>query len=411
MSITYVLLSPTFGMHQYTADLANRAAQGAGVGPLAGRTVRLVTTTTLPRDRYSPAVEIRTPITMRGTGFGREGLDVAAYRRTCAMLDERWATSSIVHFTGVHLWNVPLIHAMRRREVPVIQTLHDLDPHHGVRFGALIRLWNRLIVGTGCHILVHARRYREQLLAAGAPAERVTCTPLLHGFLSADRGWPPAEAAAVAESHSRDLGHNLNLGPGLNVLFFGRVEAYKGADTLLAAWEALHAGAHEDLCGSWGDAKLVIAGAVAPGVTLGPLPAGVELRDRRILDAEADALFRSASLLVLPYRDATQSALIAAAYAYGLPVIVTESGALPEYVVRHCGSLSEPPSSTAASAVEPTGWVVPPGDPSALAAALGAALADPSRLARMGAAGRAWFAARRAEEEATLAGLYHRLSC
>ncbi len=24
MNITYVLLSPTFGMHQYTADLANR---------------------------------------------------------------------------------------------------------------------------------------------------------------------------------------------------------------------------------------------------------------------------------------------------------------------------------------------------------------------------------------------------
>ena len=27
MQLTYILLSPTFGMHQYTADLANRAAQ------------------------------------------------------------------------------------------------------------------------------------------------------------------------------------------------------------------------------------------------------------------------------------------------------------------------------------------------------------------------------------------------
>ena len=31
MRLTYVLLSPTFGMHQYTADLANRAAQGSGI--------------------------------------------------------------------------------------------------------------------------------------------------------------------------------------------------------------------------------------------------------------------------------------------------------------------------------------------------------------------------------------------
>jgi hypothetical protein len=28
MNLTYVLLSPTFGMHQYTADLANRAGVG-----------------------------------------------------------------------------------------------------------------------------------------------------------------------------------------------------------------------------------------------------------------------------------------------------------------------------------------------------------------------------------------------
>ena len=99
MHLTYVLLSPTFGMHQYTADLANRAAQGSGIrdqepgvgareatGGLlaAGHRVQLVTTTTLPRDRYSPAVAIHTPVTTHGTGFSREGLDIAAYRRVLA---------------------------------------------------------------------------------------------------------------------------------------------------------------------------------------------------------------------------------------------------------------------------------------------------------------------------------------
>ena len=83
-------------------------------------------------------------------------------------------------------------------------------------------------------------------------------------------------------------------------------------------------------------------------MTLPPLPPGVELRDRRIADDEAEALFRSAAVLVLPYRDATQSALVAAAYAFGVPVIVTDVGALPEYVVR-CDRPGE------------TGWVVPAG--------------------------------------------------
>ena len=56
------------------------------------------------------------------------------------------------------------------------------------------------------------------------------------------------------------------------------------------------------------------------------MPEGVEVRDRTIGDEEALALFRGAALLVLPYRDATQSALIAAAARLGVPSLVTRDG-------------------------------------------------------------------------------------
>ncbi|GEM_PF-499441 len=401
MNITYVLLSPTFGMHQYTADLANRAAAGAfepaNVSTSQRSNVRLITTTTLPRDRYSPAVQVVTPVTTHGTGFSREGLDLAACRRVLAALTAeapadqpdptphehrtsaaRRSPSAICHFTGVHLWNLPLVYALRRRGVPVIHTLHDLDPHHGVRFAGLIRLWNRLIIASGCHILVHGRRYRERLIAAGVPPARITCAPLLHGFLSAAYPWPPALQEAG------DTGQ----GPGGNggwdawpftVLFFGRVEAYKGVDLLLEAWKMLPENGPEkhsmmmeaaQAPGARRELRLLIAGPIAAGVSLPPLPPGVELRARLILDEEADALFRTADLLVLPYRDASQSALIAAAYAYGLPVIVTRAGALPEYVAEG-----------------ETGWVAPPGDPSALAAALATAADAAARCAAQSNAG------------------------
>jgi glycosyltransferase involved in cell wall biosynthesis len=97
--------------------------------------------------------------------------------------------------------------------------------------------------------------------------------------------------------------------------------------------------------------------------------------------------------VVLPYRDATQSALVGHAYYFRKPVIVTRTGALPEYVVEG-----------------ETGWVVPPGDPKALAETLREALDDPARLARMGEAGRAWYDRERKAEEMTLQQMYARLA-
>jgi glycosyltransferase involved in cell wall biosynthesis len=390
MRLIYLLLSPTFGMHQYTADLANRLAAEPGME------VHLVTTAFLPRDRYSPAVRIHTPIATRGTGFSTEGLDLPALRRVLRAIDQiaegrgpegrpkhrqddhelrhpppdTLTPDTCIHLPAVHLWNLALVPALRRRGYRVIHTLHDLDPHVGVRFGPLIRLWNRLIVRWADRLLVHGQVYRQRLLAMGVAPERVVAVPLLHGFLSyAHSGLPAALAdqAVACEPWA---------------LFFGRLERYKGVGTLLEA---------AVLAGQTGAGlRLVVAGqGELAAFWPGPLPPGVEVRPRRIDDAEAIDLLRRCGLLVLPYLDATQSALIAAAYAFRKPVIVTQSGALPEYVQEGV-----------------TGWVVPPGDAPALAATLQAALADPAHLAVMGAAGRQWYEAQRVHEYQTLLDLY-----
>lgn len=401
MRLIYLLLSPTFGMHQYTADLANRLAAEPGAD------VHLVTTTTLPRDRYSPAVHIHTPVVTHSTGFAREGLNPAALRRTLHTIDQIAALppspppplfspvplplspplplpsspplspspppspSSLLHLTGVHLWNLALLPALRRRGYRVIHTLHDLDPHAGVRFPALIRLWNRLIVRGADRLLVHGETYRQRLLAQGVAPARVVALPLLHGFLSyAASGLPAAlnDRAVRCEPWA---------------LFFGRLERYKGVTTLLEAAQMAQQSGGPPL-------PVTLAGqGELRELWPGPLPAGVELRQRRIDDLEAIELFRRCGLLVLPYLDATQSALAAAAYSFGKPVIVSRSGALPEYVQEGV-----------------TGWVVPPGDAASLAQALQAGLADPARLAAMGQAGRQWVEAQRVREYQGLLELY-----
>jgi glycosyltransferase involved in cell wall biosynthesis len=352
-------------MHQYAADAANHMTR-------AGHDVHLVTTTRLPRDRYHPNITIHTSVRTTGTGLSIESLRLCdlknAQRVTCDL------QPNVVHFTGPHLWNVPFLRALRRAGIPTVHTLHDLDPHSGTVYGRLLYIWNRMVLRLADHVLVHGACYRQRLLSMGLPPERVTMTPLVHLFLGFDN-------VDVA----RDLARDVVYEPW--ALFFGRLARYKGVDRLLAAC------ARGD--GFKGDgSRLVLAG---PGslaaLWMEPLPSHVQVRSRLIGDEESLDLFRSCGLLVLPYVDATQSALIAAAYFFHKPVVVTRAGALPEYVQEGH-----------------TGWLVEPGDVAGLRACLAEALSDPARLARMGAAGRAQYDAWWHLERETLLSLYERVA-
>jgi alpha-maltose-1-phosphate synthase len=365
MRICYVLLSPTFGMHQYASDLANRMAQ-------AGHEVHLVTTTRVPSDRYLSTVKVHTPVTLTNTGFSREGLGWRSLRRVRATIEGLQA--DIVHFTGPHLWNVMLLRALAKKGVAVVHTLHDLDPHSGMRYSFMLQLWNQLILRWSQHILVHGEVYRERLLAQGLPSDRVTYTPLLCHIVGPER----------LKSLAAQLATTTQYQPW--ALFFGRLEGYKGVDHLLTA-----AAMMKDTSG--GQPKIILAGAGdLSKLWAGPLPPNVEVRNRFIPDEEAIDLFRRCGFLVLPYIDATQSALVAAAYYFRKPVVVTRTGALPEYVED-----------------DQTGRVVEPGHPASLARCLEEMLSDPIRLGQMGAAGRTWYDAYREIEMAALLEMYRQV--
>jgi len=364
MRICYLLLSPTFGMHQYTADYANRMLQ-------AGHEVVLVTTEHYPGHRYLPSVRVSTPVAVRDRGFSIAGLRVWEVRPAIdAVLEQK---PDIVHITGPHLWNVLVLRALRKAGIPAIHTLHDLDPHPGSAYGPLLYLWNRAVLRDAEHILVHGQCYRQQLLERGLAPKQVTYTPLLHLFLGS--AWME-QLDRLAEGVTHDP----------YVLFFGRIEPYKGVADLIAAWMRLPEALRTQV-------RLVLAG---PGrldaLWKAPLPAGIEVRDHLIQDEEAMTLFQRCALLVLPYIGATQSALIPAAYFFRKAVLVTSSGALPEYVE-----------------VGETGWVVEPKHPPSLERALTEALSDFDRLERMGSAGRRWYDEHRESESATVQRMYSRV--
>jgi glycosyltransferase involved in cell wall biosynthesis len=349
-------------MQQYTASLANRMAGAFEDAAAQPWPVTIITNHQVPRDRYAPQVDVRSVVEVAGTGLQKTNFSFHGFEKVYREILA--AEPDVVHFTGPHIWNPALLVRLRRAGIRTIHTIHDLDPHSGAGYGRLLHIWNDTILRWADQILVHGRVFQARLTRRGLPDGKVAYLPLLHLFVSYH-----AEAA-LRQSQSA-----MSLEP--YALFFARIEAYKGIDVLFEAMRQLDG--HTQI-------RAVVAGK---GQLEQAAPGNVEIHNRLMGDAEAIDLFKHCSLVVLPYRDATQSALIAAAYFFGKPVIVTRTGALPEYVNEGV-----------------TGWIIEPNNAQALAECLSAAINDPVRLQQMGEAGRAWYREHDQNEVPLLRHLY-----
>jgi glycosyltransferase involved in cell wall biosynthesis len=243
------------------------------------------------------------------------------------------AQDSVVHDPRL-LW----VARLRPRRFAV--TLHDPRPHPGdVEPSLRMRMTREGLLAAARLVFVHGEGLREELLdVARAPLPPVEVVP--HGTDAQPVTPPPREPT---------------------LLFFGRMSRYKGLDVLLDAMPRVWARVP--------DARLVVAGQ-------GPLPHAEALRDprvevhnRHIPDAEVPALFRRASVVTLPYLQASQSGVGSQAKAHGRPIVATRAGELPHLVA------------------DGSGVVVPKGDPVALAREAVALLTDEQRALRMGLAG------------------------
>ena len=111
------------------------------------------------------------------------------------------------------------------------------------------------------------------------------------------------------------------------ILFFGRLEYYKGLDLLVEAAEI--AAQHIP------DLRVIVAGQGPDAPRCQALVRSPALFDWRlgfVPHGETASLFAEASVVVLPYRDASQSGVVPMAFANGRPVIATDVGSLSEAV-------------------------------------------------------------------------------
>ena len=263
--------------------------------------------------------------------------DVAALPALVARRREVRAFAPGVVHVQEGVWNDPRLLAVAGlRPGRYAITIHDPSLHPGdLPDGLPQRIGRRQLIGRAGLIFVHSERLAEELVRAFAPSAAIAVVP--HGTEL------PVQTAVPAEP---------------TILCFGRLSHYKGVDVLLDA-----------MPGIWAQvpaARLVLAGA-------GELPdhallddARVDVRHGHVREEDITPLFTGARVVVLPYRQASQSGVGSRAKTYGRPLVVTDVGALPELVA------------------DGSGEVVAPEDPAALGAAIVRVLA-PGRAEELGA--------------------------
>lgn len=249
--------------------------------------------------------------------------------------------------------------SLRRRGIAVVELVHEVrDREHRLasRLAPLLTRLGDRIGGYDGHIALSRGVADAMTSERSIDADRIVV--VTHGTA------PIAEPdpAVIARLATR-----FGLEDRPLVLCFGAIRPSKGVPVLVEAVGLLP----DDL-----DVRVVVAGHPTSNIDPTALVQRAEqlgVTDRldfefRYLErVEVASLLELASVVVLPYLSASQSAVLHHAAAQGVPALATRVGAL-ESEVR--------------DGVD--GRLVPPDDPAALAEALAEMLRDRGRLAKMG---------------------------
>jgi glycosyltransferase involved in cell wall biosynthesis len=231
----------------------------------------------------------------------------------------------VVHQMAWNLWMnlaLPIF-----PDVPLVVTIHDADRHPGDDLTPL-NSWGWRWPD---QVIVHAEVIKSCLQEKHhVSGDKINVIPL--GQFDLFKTW--SSDNVVEQDHT--------------ILFFGRIRDYKGLQYLIQA--------EPKITSQVPDVRIVIAGEGEDFEKYEQIMVHKErftVHNYYIPDEMVARLFQEASVVVLPYIEASQSAVITTAYAFGKPVVATPVGGIPEAVKQG-----------------ETGYLVPPGDSDSLADAV-----------------------------------------
>lgn len=229
----------------------------------------------------------------------------------------------VIHILNTHPWNVFICKFCNGPKMRVF-TLHDPVPHERSLAGRpaqfLLSCIERLTIRWSDRIIVHGIRQKDSCIAMGIPREKVDVIP--HGDYS---------------FFTRYAKKNYIRSEKKIVLFFGRIEPYKGIEYFIEAANEVSANIPDSLFIIAGDGNFKPYNGLIQNKTI------FRVINRYIEDQEVAELFSIADAVVLPYISGTQTGVIPIAYAFKKPVVATDVGSIPEVVEDGTTGLIVPP--------------------------------------------------------------------
>lgn len=287
---------------------------------------------------------------------------LAGMRRFCAEM-ERWQPD-VIHFQWLPLPAVDGWFLRRLKQIaPLVITVHDTMPFNGAPGSSLQSFGAFSVLRHFDALIVHTEKGRELVAGHVGQPERVRCIP--HGLLH--EGEMAAGAAAIDESaRAPDA--------PATFLLFGKLKPYKGLDILIRALGLLdpetRARCRLRVVGkAYMDMQPLVDLAAQHGVG-----DRIDYDLRFVSTEELDRIFRSADVLVFPYRQIEASGVLMTAIAVGKPVIATRMGAAEELFDDDQGEGQGEGKGKG-------GFLIPADDPAALAQAMRSFIESPALVA------------------------------
>jgi glycosyltransferase involved in cell wall biosynthesis len=205
-----------------------------------------------------------------------------------------------------HVWGLALQRAAKRAGISTLLIVHDADPHPGERRPLFDWLVRREIRGSD-RIVTFSGHVANRLIARG-DVDEAHVSRLFHPVFHFGKARVPGPAASP-----------------FRLLFFGRILPYKGVAMLLDAFARLRASGTEVTL------RVVGRGDIDAPAALMNQP-GLTIETGWVAPDAIGDILAGADAVALPYLEASQSGVVAAAYGAGLPVVATPVGGLAEQV-------------------------------------------------------------------------------